>query len=605
MKTLLLQKILFPKDERLQVHWGLFYRASRMSLSKDFKQMFIPAGSPVDFATYLNGFSIQKWRLYSNLSNVTLRIILKGHFLLNAVGYHLNPIMPDRHEFSSEEYDFAEPTEIQLSYPDDTSEQFLSFEIVPFSECEFSGGAFYADFKENDIRKVNLSLATTTCHKEEFIKKNVQLLKEELLCEGSEMRENFFVHVVDNGRTLSKEEIESYHVTLHPNKNVGGSGGFARGMIESLHQSPEATHVLLMDDDVLVLPESIRRTYTLLTVLKKEWQEAFIAGAMLEFGAMNIQHEDLAYLSDKKLFFSAKGGRNQNDLKDVLETNIEVNSFQNAYAAWWFCCIPIGQIRKNGLPLPLFIRCDDAEYGVRVKPKIITMTGICVWHMGFACKFNVNMDFYQAYRNLLITASTTSATLEKKAVQMIKTIFAEQLREFAYNGAESICLALEDYMKGPDFIEQDLGEKLLKEHGKLLSEKFQPLSNLNYFVPMSEVYANPSLNLPKKIVYYITYNFQRFCPKHFLKNETEIIAFDNFHNNGSQFRHSNLLAVNPFERTGHLRTQNRKTFKLLMKRFKKDMSLYKRNRISLRRSYQDAFPYLTSETFWKKYLEIE
>lgn len=209
MKTLLLQKILFPKDERLQVHWGLFYRASRMSLSKDFKQMYIPAGSPVGFATYLNGFSIQKWRLYTNVKNVTLKVTLKGHFLLNAVGYHLNPIMPDRHEFSSTEYDFAEPAEIQLSYSDGTAEQLLSFEIVPFSECEFSGGAFYADFEESEIRNVNLCLATTTCHKEEFIKKNVQLLKDELLNEN---------------------------------------------------------HLLLMDDDVLVLPESIRRTYTLLTI---------------------------------------------------------------------------------------------------------------------------------------------------------------------------------------------------------------------------------------------------------------------------------------------------------------------------------------------------
>lgn len=604
MKTLLLQKILFPKDERLQVHWGLFYRASRMSLSKDFKQMFIPAGSPVDFATYLNGFSIQKWQLYSNLSNVTLRIILKGHFLLNAVGYHLNPIMPDRHEFSSEEYDFAEPTEIQLSYPDDTSEQFLSFEIVPFSECEFSGGAFYADFEENDIRKVNLSLATTTCHKEEFIKKNVQLLKEELLCEGSEMRENFFVHVVDNGRTLSKEEIESYHVTLHPNKNVGGSGGFARGMIESLHQSPEATHVLLMDDDVLVLPESIRRTYTLLTVLKKEWQEAFIAGAMLEFEAMNIQHEDIGTVTKNGDFVPAKIFPDVNWLGNNLNLNMELPTLTNPYAAWWFCCIPIGQIRKNGLPLPLFIRCDDSEYSLRCKTKFITLTGISVWHMGFQNKYNASIDLYQQLRNLFIAQSTSHIIKSVDLLKRVRRHFYKQLLEYYYDAGEIVLLALEDYLKGPAFIEQDLGEKLLKEHS-VYNEKLRPLSEFDIEVRLERVYDNPPLKRFKKLLYYVTINFQQFWPRFLLKKDTAIIGFDWSHQPGIQFRHKKLLAVNPFNRTANLRAQDRKRFRKLMRRFFKDMLVYKFNHRKVEKAYAAKRGWLTSETFWKKYLEIE
>ena len=382
MKTLLLQKILFPKDEKLQVHWRLFYRAPRLALNKNCDRMFVPAGTAVDFATYLNGFSIQKWALYSNIKNVTLKIKVKGHFLLNAVGYHLNPINPDRYEFSSEEYDFTEDTEVVVTFPDETKEQLLSFEILPYSDCELSDGTFYGDFEDSDVRSVTLSLATTTCRKEEFIKKNVQLLKDELLGENSEIRDNFYVHVVDNGRTLAKEEIDGFHVTLHPNKNVGGSGGFARGMIESMHQTPEATHVLLMDDDVLVLPESIRRTYTLLTVLRDEWKDAFISGAMLEFGAMNIQHEDIGTVNDEKDGWThARPDMDQCCLTNILNTNRELTKQKNLYAAWWYCCIPVSQIKVNKLPLPIFIRCDDVEYGLRCKPKIISMASFCVWHL--------------------------------------------------------------------------------------------------------------------------------------------------------------------------------------------------------------------------------
>lgn len=59
------------------------------------------------------------------------------------------------------------------------------------------------------------------------------------------------------------------HIYYHRNKNVGGSGGFTRGMIESIRQKPKATHVLLMDDDVVVLSESIKRTYCVFTGKRK------------------------------------------------------------------------------------------------------------------------------------------------------------------------------------------------------------------------------------------------------------------------------------------------------------------------------------------------
>ena len=603
MKRLLLQKILLPSDERLQIHWGLFYRAPRLSLSADCKRLYIPSGVSVDFATYLNGFSIQKWGLYSDLKNVTLNITAKGHFLLKAVGYHLNPVMPDRVEFSSTEYNFSEDRQIALSFPDDTKEQLFSFEIIPFSDCEISNGAFYADFEDSSVRGIRLCLATTTMKKEEFIKKNVRLLKEELLSETSEIRDNFFVHVVDNGRTLQKEEIEGFHVTLHPNKNVGGSGGFARGMIESMHQTPEATHVLLMDDDVLVLPESIRRTYTLLTVLKPEWQDAFISGAMLEFGAMNIFHEDIGTVNSNSDCQSSRTRIDVCVLGEILHLNQEVGMFISPYSAWWFCCIPVPQIKKNGLPLPVFIRVDDSEYSLRCRPRFIMMNGISIWHLGFDGKYNVSMDFYQCIRNMLIAKATTGVMQNANTIRRLKRTFCKQLLEYYYNGAEILLLALEDYMKGPAFIEQDLGEKLLKEHSAF-NEKLKPLSEFNTEVRLEHVYDNPPLKKIQKLFYYLTINFQLFIPKFFLKKETAVIGFDWSHQSGTQYRRKTLLAVNPFDRTANLRVQDRKRCKKLVRRFLMDMLKYKLNHRKIEKQYASKKEWLTSEEFWKGYLEI-
>ena len=68
------------------------------------------------------------------------------------------------------------------------------------------------------------------------------------------------------------------------NKNAGGAGGFTRTIIETKKQEEEngLTHILLMDDDVVMQPESIYRTYKILTLLKEEYKDAFIGGECLE-----------------------------------------------------------------------------------------------------------------------------------------------------------------------------------------------------------------------------------------------------------------------------------------------------------------------------------
>ena len=55
-----------------------------------------------------------------------------------------------------------------------------------------------------------------------------------MLLERENWRDKLEVFIIDNGQTLGEFEHPSIH-TL-PNKNAGGSGGFARGIIEVLKQ---------------------------------------------------------------------------------------------------------------------------------------------------------------------------------------------------------------------------------------------------------------------------------------------------------------------------------------------------------------------------------
>ena len=84
-------------------------------------------------------------------------------------------------------------------------------------------------------------------------------------------------------------------VTIYPNMNAGGAGGFTRGMIEILKANENGagvTHVLVMDDDIVLDTDVLLRTYTLLSLRKPEYADVFVGGAMLRLDRPNIQVEN-------------------------------------------------------------------------------------------------------------------------------------------------------------------------------------------------------------------------------------------------------------------------------------------------------------------------
>ena len=602
-KRIVLQKIVFPEEDNAVTNWQLFYRGPR--LVKENKRLLIPDKMVVDFASYLNGLSYRKWHLYTGLNQVSLCLKARGKFTVKLTGYSLKPIQAVRTEYHSQNFDLQEPGEVVLSFPE-IQDEFITFEFISEGECEFFGGYYFCDFESGQTRSVNLAIATTTFKKEDFIKRNIDKIRSELLEGDDDIRNHLFVNVVDNGRTLKKDEIESPHIRLFYNDNVGGSGGFSRGMLESIHMVPEITNVLLMDDDVMVLPESIRRTYTLLTVLKEEYRQSFISGTMLELDAMWVMHEDIGLVKPNKDFFHAKPIYTATWLSDVLQSNREVPHHNHMYCGWWYCCIPAKTIKERGLSLPLFIRGDDVEYGLRCNPHIITMSGICVWHMGFAGKFSVHTNYYQEFRNMLIVKDAGQKIPDVDVYGRWKQECMRTALTFDYGGWEVLLLALEDYMKGPSFIEEDHGTEILQRNKKY-SEKMEPLSAITGISMYLDELFEPERQMSffKKVKYYLTWNGQRWMSEKKLDEEPSVLRQDWDHKPDKNGFHKKLLVVDHINRTGHIRKLDREKFRELLKRQKKDMKLYQRNHAALEQAYKEAYPYMISEEFWKKYLKLE
>lgn len=602
MNNQILQHIILPNQQELEDNWELYYKGNRGIIKNN--ELYLPKYGNAEFYTYLNGFSYRKWKQYTVIDEVKLVLYITGECEVTYAGYSLPMYNPEKKIFGKTQGIYSEKEKIEFTFPKN-NEQVLGFEIHCLSDCVLHSAWYETIADETEINAVELSIATTTCRKEMFIKKNIECLYEKLFLQESDVGEHLQVHIVDNGKTLNEDDFPKFErIHLHSNKNVGGSGGFARGMIESMRQKPEATNVLLMDDDVLILPESIYRTFMLLRLQKKEYKDAFINGAMLYYEDKNCQHEDIGTISDLGRFSPRKARYCMTILRDILDNERWFPTVNNQYGAWWYCCIPMDMIKKHGLPLPLFIRGDDAEYGLRCKPEFITMNGICIWHMGFTAKYNASFDLYQTVRNLFIAKATTGVLKNTDLLWDYSHKLRTELMRFNYDAAELLVRAMKDYLKGPSFISKDCGEVIMKENAKK-NEQLQPLEKFESDnIDLGLVFVDVPRGRIKRLIYGITYNGQRFVPDSMLKNEFVPIPFNHVYTPAKAFWHKQLLAVNPDNRTAILRKMNKARFKKIMGENKKIMRFYRANKNNIEKEYRDSRSKLTSLEFWEKYLEI-
>ena len=606
METII-QSLVFPNEEKMSFHPGLFYRGERSYLDREKQELYIGRYIDIDFTTYFNGCSYKKWMMYTNTKKIKLRLEVEGDFRIIYAGYHMDLYEVVRKEFAQKIVHASERTVIEFEYPDN-EETIVGFDISTLEYCKVYGGRYIAVSDEKDINEINLAIATTTCKKEAFILKNIDKFKKELLDENKyEYAPNIYVNVIDNGRTLDAEGLSEGNLRVIPNKNVGGSGGFARGMYEAIHMEANITNVLLMDDDVIVMPDSIKRTFALLRLMKPEYQQYFISGAMMLYEEVNVQHEDIGTLRDDCYFIPLKPRYRQENLWDNLMNEGQFNEWKRMYAAWWYCCIPMQKIKENGLPLPIFVRVDDCEYSLRSNAKFISMNGICIWHMGFGGKYNTAMEQYQQLRNWFILQAMNDRTSNLDVFGHWKKEFKKEILRYNYGSTEHVVKAMEDYLKGPEFIEKDQGEEILFDNIKL-NEKLIPLKEIeeirNIDIDLGQIYVDQPRKFIDKCIYHATWNGQRLWPKAWLRKGIMPVPYDWVVVGQKQTLRKTLLSTNPHNKTGHIREQDRDRFKDLYKRYRKAKKEYIKNGDKIQKEYKARQKYLVSEEFWKEYLGL-
>ncbi|MDE7321726.1 MAG: glycosyltransferase [Lachnospiraceae bacterium] len=462
-----LQDILWPKDGICTDIEMYFHSNYKINLIKkeDKKEnicILFRRGGVITTDTYFNSLSIEKWKKYTEVQNISLTLTVQGSFLVSLCWKQkINGTYIER-ELKNTVVDEPEKRELTLEYPDETKGMFF-FRIEALKKGGIFYGGYYGTNTESDKRRpVKLGIVICTFRREKFVRDNVKLLNEEIIeNENSPLFGRLEVFISDNGQSLEEYQLSSKKVHVVKNKNAGGAGGFTRGLMEIIKRPDRhgITHALLMDDDVVIDTASIIKTAVLLSLLKEEYKDAFVGGAMLRSDQRNIQVESGASWNAGNLI-SLKAGLDlrlwQNCLKNEQEEYREFN-------AWWYCCFPIEFVREDNLPLPIFIRGDDLEYGLRNMKTLILMNGICVWHEPFENKYSSFLEYY-IIRNRLIDNAYHFPEWGKK--QVIKSLIGEYRREgflYRYKNVELYIRGIRDFLKGIDFLEQTDPEELHKE----------------------------------------------------------------------------------------------------------------------------------------------
>jgi GT2 family glycosyltransferase len=600
----MIQRLLFPETEQMDEHWWMYYRGHKMALDQQQSCRLLPSLAHIEFFTYFNSLSLRKWMEYTNAERFFLHLKVKGEFNFRLFGHYLEGKEIKKETFDLQHFNQKEISEIIISVRSEKS-SVVSFSLDALSDCEFYGGYYSVDVSDIKLNPVQLDIITTTFKKEDFVRNNVRQFEDELFTD-EEIADHIFVNLIDNGRTLHADEFESEHLRVFSNPNVGGAGGFCRGMLETLHSSRKPTHVLLMDDDVLVLPESIKRTYKLLRLMKEEYQDHFISGAMLFLERMNIQHEDIGYVDKKSGAFLSQKPHFDITLWDSVVKNEENYDKENQYAAWWYCCIPIKFIREDNLPLPLFFRGDDVEFSLRNQAKVLSMNGICLWHMEFVPRYNDTVELWLTSRNSFFMQATSEISAQTDFLLRLQDLFWIEIRHFNYSGANMLLDALEDYLQGPEAFIQHGGAGTYLEHLEK-NEKLQPVEELaveklGIKTNRAAVYKRLPFSKARKFIYKHTDNGHKLIPSFLLRSEAKTIPFGRDEFPRKQFLRRRILAVKVYNNTAVWRTLSREKYRKTVKRYEHLVNRYHLEQAKLRAAYREAAPTFYSKDFWNEHL---
>jgi galactofuranosylgalactofuranosylrhamnosyl-N-acetylglucosaminyl-diphospho-decaprenol beta-1,5/1,6-galactofuranosyltransferase len=461
--TLLQRVVLPPADGPLEL-LPVYVRAE--SGARDVavagrRSFRVPGGGRVSFDTFFNAFPAGYWRRWTDVGGLQLRVTATGH---GRVDVYRSSGRGRLVHHGGKAFEGEQTLTLDLPVSGLFADGgFYWFTISAFDDVSVEEAAWFSR-EPVQLRPASVGICTfnrpTDC---------LSTLRT-LIGDPDAVSRLHSVVVVDQGdRKVADEpgfdevaEAWGGRLKVIDQANLGGSGGFSRAMYEVL-QDDGAGDVILMDDDIVPEPESVLRATSFASASRGK---VLVHGHMLDLWTRTRLHNtgDLVSFADFSTRAVSQKVEDIDLAEELLAETPELHRrYEGMFGGWWMCLIPREVVQQLGLSLPIFIKWDDIEYGLRAREHghpTVTVPGIGVWHMPFHVK-DVQTDWtaYFECRNRLLVALLygDEAGLRGTVLSNLKAV-VKNLVSMNYSAAELHHMAIEDLFAGPDFVFKDLPE---------------------------------------------------------------------------------------------------------------------------------------------------
>lgn len=357
----------------------------------------------------------------------------------------------------------------------------LIIRLTALEEARFIGGAWLSPAPANP-RDLRLALSITTFRREAAVDASVARMLRFLSGEGAALMKaagcSAHLFVVDNGQSIALAPHPL--LSIIPNNNLGGAGGFARGLAAA--RDGGFTHCLFMDDDASVEMESLVRTAAFLQLARDS--RAAVAGAMISEARPWAMWENGAVFDR-----SCRPRHLGTDLRDGpavirMLTDAARPTPRGFYAGWWYFAFPLEHVRHY--PFPFFVRGDDISFSLAHDFRIATINGVVSLQEDFSDKespltlyldLRNHLHHHMVHEGMDIGANGTA--------KIVAHFLMRSIVRMHYESAEAQLQAWQDVMRGPEFFASnaDMSRRRAEVAALARTEAWRPAESADFAMP--------------------------------------------------------------------------------------------------------------------------
>ncbi|QFQ86218.1 glycosyltransferase [Paracoccus kondratievae] len=532
---------------------------------------------------YYNLFNLGKWRALCGDLPISLWLLGKGQFQLTVW-------LAAQDKSWNQLYSEAVSINGSLSLPLDLTGFddpciVLFFELVALGDGELQDFAWTTSAPPRQYPELMLSV--TTFRREEAVTSTIERFAR--FREASELRDHIRMNIVDNGRSIPESSVAG--ITVIPNENLGGAGGFARGLLEA--RKAGATHCLFMDDDASIHMEAITRTWWFLAYSTDP--RTAVAGAMINADHRWQIWENGAIFDRgcKPQYFGLDARSTGDVFKMEFETTFPAP--RGFYAGWWFFAFPVDQ--ATHMPFPFFVRGDDVSFALANDFRIVTLPGVASIQEGFTDKASPMTWYLDMRSHLAHHLSLPSKHVSWfKLQRMFFSFYLRTIVRFHYESLAAVNLAIEDVLKGPQFFSDNAD---MTQRRKVLQEMTKSEAWKSVEIPPQP--RNGRCSRPLRALLLLTLN-GHLLPFANTLGSRLVMSAANRDNFREMYGAKEITFLNTQRTKNYTVQRDRKAFWRESVRMIRNSLKVRSSYAKLRADWQGKYDTYTSEDFWQEKL---